>query len=421
MKTTEEGRYNFSEVAIEQGLMTRKALTRCREIQEDALSRDEKPQRIEDIALELGLLGETEIRAVRKAIERFKKDDRQRSQLQIPGYRIIDLIGEGGLGRVYKAEQISMGRLVALKVLHKHWVKDDEFRKRFLLEARIVGKLSHNNLIQVIDVGKERGWYYFSMEYVDGRSVEDLIEEQGHLDVKLAIDITIQTLRAIQYISRFDLVHRDIKPSNIMQTSSDIAKLGDFGFVKSRPELEKELGMSGMVLGTPDYISPEQAMGADDVDFRSDIYSLGASLYHMVTGTPPFEGSSSSVMEKHIRAPLPSPKKAYADVPDELCHVIEKMMAKNPKDRYGDFKDLFEDLELVKTGASPATQRIDAGKTTLFRAFRVGRDRLAEIKNRNNKLEIQVGKLESRLSLALAAFGATFLAALGLALLHFLR
>jgi serine/threonine-protein kinase len=418
MTTAEKGKYSFAEVAIEQRLMTPQGLARCRQIQEESLSRGEKPGRIEDIAVKLGLLSEKEVHAVQKAIERFRKDHRQRESLQITGYRILTLIGEGGIGRVFKAEQVSMGRLVALKVLHKHWVEDDEFRKRFLLEARIVGKLSHNNLIQVIDVGKEKGWYYFSMEYVDGKSVEELIDENGHMDVKEAIDITIQTLRAIQYISRYNLVHRDIKPSNIMLTTGGIAKLGDFGFVKSRPELEKELGMEGMVLGTPDYISPEQAMGEETVDHRSDIYSLGASLYHMVTGNPPFEGSSSTVMEKHIKADVPSPKRSYVDVPDELCHIIEKMMAKRPEDRYEDFKDLFEDLELVKAGSSPATERIDAGKTTLFRAFRVGKDRLQEIKERNRDLEKRLRSLEQRLFLTLAALGVSILAALVFILLY---
>ncbi len=418
MVTAETGKYSFADVALEQGLITPQALDRCRQMQDQAQAKGDKPKHIEDLAMELGLLTEKEVRAVHLAIERFRKDYKQREALQITGYRIIDLIGEGGIGRVFKAEQISMGRLVALKVLHKHWVDDDEFRKRFLLEARIVGKLSHNNLIQVYDVGKEKGWYYFSMEFVDGKSVESLVEEKGHLDNTLAIDVTIQTLRAIQYISKFNLVHRDIKPSNIMLTMAGVAKLGDFGFVKSRPELEKELGMEGMVLGTPDYISPEQAIGSENVDYRSDIYSLGATLYQMVTGTPPFEGSSSAVMEKHIKAEVPSPKKAYAEIPDELCHIIEKMMAKNPEDRYCDFKDLFEDLELVKAGASPATKRIDAGKTTLFRAFRVGKDRLNEIKSHNKELEKRVKSLEQRFFVVLAAFAAAFVAALVLLLLY---
>ncbi len=417
MVTTEQGKYSFAEVAMEQGLITPQALERCRHVQEQAMAAGEKPKKIEDIAVDLGILNDKEVHAVLLAIERFRKDSRQREALQISGYRIVELIGEGGIGRVFKAEQISMGRLVALKVLHKHWVDDDEFRKRFLLEARIVGKLSHSNLIQVYDVGKEKGWYYFSMEFVDGRSVESMVEEKGHLEVPLAIDITIQTLRAIQYISKFNLVHRDIKPSNIMMTKSGIAKLGDFGFVKSRPELEKELGMEGMVLGTPDYISPEQAIGSENVDYRSDIYSLGATLYQMATGSPPFEGTSSSVMEKHIKAELPSPKKAYAEIPDELCHIIEKMMAKNPEDRYNDFKDLFEDLELVKARASPVTKRIDAGKTTLFRAFRVGKDRLNEIKSRNKQLENRVKSLEKRMFVVLAAFAVAFVASLILLML----
>ncbi|MCU0722734.1 MAG: serine/threonine protein kinase, partial [Planctomycetes bacterium] len=367
----DEDKFSFEAVAVEKGLLTEEQLRACRKAQEEAAKGGQAAPAIEDVATDLGFMGLREVHAVHKAIERFLKDSRREAELKISGYDILEKIGEGGLGTVYKARQVSMGRIIALKVLHPQWVEDEEFRKRFLLEARIVGKLSHTNLIQVFDVGKERGYYFFSMEFVDGETVDTILEREGPLPMERAIDITTQILRAIQYISRFNLVHRDIKPGNILMTSTGIAKLGDFGFVKSQSDIEKELGMEGMGLGTPDYISPEQAMGDANIDWRSDIYSLGATLYHMVTGSLPYDGSSSAIMEKHIRARIPDPREIVATLPDALCHIIEKMMAKKPEDRYQDFRDLFEDLDLVKAGLAPTTERLAAGKSTIYRAFRI--------------------------------------------------
>ncbi len=413
MLMAEEDKFSFPHVAVKQGLLTEEQFALCRETQEEASQRGEETRKIEEIAVDLGFMKDLEVRAVYKAIERYRKDSMKSAELKISGYDLVEKIGEGGLGTVYKARQVSMGRLVALKVLHPQWVEDEEFRKRFLLEARIVGKLSHNNLIQVFDVGKERGRYYFSMEYIDGETVEDILDREGTLPLEKSLDITLQILRAIQYISRLDLVHRDIKPGNILMDGSGSAKLGDFGFVKSRSDLEKELGMEGMVLGTPDYIAPEQAMG-DDVDYRSDIYSLGATLYHMVTGFPPFDGSSSTVMEKHIRARVPDPREHKRDIPDSLCHIIEKMMAKKPEDRYRDFQDLFEDLDLVKAGYDPVTERLAAGKSTIFRAFRIEKDRIEDLKKDRRRLETRLQTVQFRLFLLLVVLS---LALLGNAIL----
>jgi serine/threonine-protein kinase len=200
-------------------------------------------------------------------------------------------------------------------------------------------------------------------------------------------------------------------------TLTGIAKLGDFGFVKSQSDIEKELGMEGMVLGTPDYISPEQAMGDAEVDYRSDIYSLGATMYHMVTGKPPFDGSSSAIMEKHIRARIPDPREHVPNLPDPLCHIIEKMMAKHAEDRYRDFPDLFEDLDLVKAGLNPASEPLAAGKSTIMRAFRIEKDRVEEIKNDKRNLEKRVKQLEGRLLAALVAVAVLFVSLLASLLL----
>jgi len=417
----DDEKFSFEAVAMEQGVLTEEQLQACRKAREEASRRGERPKAIEDLVVDLGFLGEREVHAVQKAIERFQKNSRREAELKISGYEILEKIGEGGLGMVWKARQVSMGRIVALKVLHNQWVEDEEFRKRFLLEARIVGKLSHTNLIQVFDVGKEHGHYYFSMEFVDGETVDTVLEREGPLPMERAIDITTQILRAIQYISKLNLVHRDIKPGNILMTSTGIAKLGDFGFVKSHSDLEKELGMEGMVLGTPDYISPEQAMGDPGLDWRSDIYSLGATLYHMVTGSLPYDGSSSAIMEKHIRARIPDPREINESLPDALCHIIEKMMAKKPEDRYQDFRDLFEDLDLAKAGLAPSTERLAAGKSTVFRAFRIEKERVEEIKTERRTLEVKVKRLEQGLCITLALLAVSVLASVVMLLILLAR
>ncbi|MEK7484314.1 MAG: serine/threonine-protein kinase [Planctomycetota bacterium] len=279
--------------------------------------------------------------------------------LQIPGYEIKEIIGEGGVGVVYRARQISMNREVAIKVMDSKWAKDPEFRKRFVLEARTIGKLSHQNLIQVYDVGKLKCRFYFSMEYVDGYTVDGLVDIKP-MDYALSTDIVLQVTRVLNYITKEGLVHRDIKPSNIMLTKSGTVKVGDFGFVFTR--LERKVNVQGYVLGTPEYISPEQAVGKI-VDFRSDLYSLGATYYHMVTGRLPYVGSVSSLIEQHSYAELPSPKAIRSDIPDSVCIVVEKLMAKDPSDRYQKFEDLFDDLQRIKEKKPLKSQRVSKGKS----------------------------------------------------------
>ncbi|MBE7463322.1 MAG: serine/threonine protein kinase [Planctomycetes bacterium] len=360
---------SFEQVAVENALATEDQVQACLRHQETQRKDGNDVTPMEELMLELGFMTEERIRAVRTALDRIQRDEQKGEPVRIGNYEILGKIGDGGLGTVYKARQISMSRDVALKVLHKKWLSDEEFKKRFLLEARLAGRLSHQNLIQVYDVGRDRGLYYFSMEYIDGETVEDIIEREGPMDVSRAINITVQVLRALTYIKKFDIVHRDIKPSNVMMNRGSVVKLGDFGFVKSK--LDHVISTEGEVLGTPDYISPEQAMGVENIDWRSDQYSLGASLYHMLTGRPPYEGSGSSVMRQHIKSDLPDPRTINTNIPEAIVHVLERMMAKDPNDRYQNTNELFDDLELVKMGQDPSTDRLEVGKSTIIRAFKI--------------------------------------------------
>jgi serine/threonine protein kinase len=373
------GALDFGVLAVRNGLLTTEQLDNARAKQAASANLGEN-RTLKDIILADRLMTEEEVQRVERAQAQLTQDRERKQDLKFKGYEIISTLGEGGLGSVFKARQVSMNRLVALKVLHMQWINDDEFRKRFVLEARIVGKLSHQNLIQVYDVGREADYYYFTMEFVDGRTVEDLIREapRRQMEIGRAVDICIQVLRAINYYKDFDIVHRDIKPSNVMITRGGLMKLGDFGFVKSK--LDKELGYEGMVLGTPDYIAPEQAMGKDDVDYRADIYSLGATLYHMLTGRPMFDGTPSKVMLAHTRTPMPDPRTYRPSLSDDVVNVLQRMLEKDPNKRYANINSLFADLEALReahTAKAPAKYEI--GKSSIMRALNIEKSRMGEM------------------------------------------
>ncbi len=352
----ENSEKNFIHLAIRQGYLTAEKAQECKNLQSQEGPFFQK--KLWEIALEKQWIEQEDIDLLLQ--------DRDSKRLLFGGYEVKAILGEGGLGVVYLAKQLSLKRYVALKVLYSKWMKDMEFRKRFLLEARVAGQLSHVNLIQVFDIGYDQGRYYFSMEYVKGQTLEEMIEKDGPLPLQKALDIALQVLDALQYIWSKNLVHRDIKPSNVIINAQEIAKLGDFGFVKA--QLSEKFSTDDFVLGTPDYMSPEQAMGKENLDYRSDIYSLGSMLYRMVTASVPYEGSESMVIRQHIKAAIPSPKTLNPSLPDGLCTVIEKMMAKAPQDRYQSYDELKRDLLLVKQGNHPKTDRIDPGKSTIARA-----------------------------------------------------
>ncbi len=364
-----EGELDFATLAIAHKILTREQIEAAQAVLEQEALQEKPPRQVEDVLLERGEIKADEVWALYKARERLMRDA-QTVGHRIGGYEILGKLGEGGLGAVYKARQLSMGRMVALKVLHEKWVGDDEFRKRFLVEARLVGRLSHQNLIQVFDVGRHKNTLYYSMEFIDGETVEDRLDRDGYMDLVEATDIVLQVARALQYLAEKKIVHRDVKPGNIMLTRTGTAKLGDFGFVKS--SLESVLSSEGEVLGTPDYISPEAALGEKDLDYRSDLYSLGASLYHMLTGEPPFGGTGSDVMEAHIRDNLPAIDTAREDLPPRAVHLVNRLMAKNPEDRHSSFDDLFEDLDLLRLDCETDQPAEDGASSAVVRLLARG-------------------------------------------------
>jgi len=406
----------FEDLALKNRLMKESEVKNCRDEFDTVEQTDYTPKEFGQMATRLGYVSDSERNTILRAIERLHRDQKNNESviydaIYVPGYEIFDKLGDGAIGMVFKARQISMKRTVALKVLHKQWLKDEEFKKRFLIEARAAGKLSHQNLIQVFDVGRFNNRYYFSMEHVDGQTVQSLIDYDGKVDLLTTIDISLQVNRALNYLSQYGLVHRDIKPANIMLTNTMTAKVGDFGFIYAAEE--HKIAQEGMTLGTPDYISPEQAMGSKEIDIRSDIYSLGATMFHMLSGNTVFTGSSSEVMYHHVDSRLPDLRRYLPGIPETIVQLIEKMMAKKPADRYS-CDELFEQLEYLKAMAESdleGDEKFTAGKTTLFNAFNVGKLRIARLERQHEKLEVKARKV-TRLMYVFLSLSILFLVAL---------
>ncbi|MEM7626469.1 MAG: serine/threonine-protein kinase [Planctomycetota bacterium] len=295
-----------------------------------------------------------------KQIERLKPElEERKAGAQIPGYQIIKQLGAGAMARVYLAKQISLDRMVAIKVLPQKFTNNADFVARFYAEGKAAAKLNHPNIVQAIDVGHSGEFHYFVMEFVDGRTVFEDITEKGPYSEEDAVRIGIETARALDHSHKQGFIHRDVKPKNIMiADSDDRAKLADMGLARAVSDREAAEAEAGKAYGTPYYISPEQIRGEIDVDARADIYSLGATLYHMVTGQVPFDGANpSTVMHKHLKNDLIPPDHLNKDLSSGISEVIEVCMAKERNKRYSSAADLLEDLQSIQRGEAPMQAR----------------------------------------------------------------
>ncbi|MBI4617362.1 MAG: protein kinase [Planctomycetes bacterium] len=282
---------------------------------------------------------------------------------QVSGYKIIAKLSKGGMGYLYKARQISMDRIVALKVLDPKLCRNETHVRRFQREAQTVAKLNHENIVAGIDVGDCDGRHYFVMEYINGESVLDVIKREERLSVPQALDIAWQTAEALEYAAKHGIIHRDVKPSNILINHRGTAKICDLGFAKSVGEEEDaHLTIEGLTLGTPYYMSPEQAKGQRDLDFRTDIYALGATLYHMLFGRVPFTGrTSSEVMKKHLSEPLSFPEDALERLSPGAVELVKRMMEKDREKRVPNYGELLDMMRPLLGGANTRRLMLGAG------------------------------------------------------------
>jgi serine/threonine-protein kinase len=252
------------------------------------------------------------------------------------------------MGRVYRARQMSLDRTVAVKVLDAATARNTEYRMRFEREARLAARLSHPNVITAIDAGEVDGHLYYVMEYVEGMTIEDALERQQVFDEGPALEITLGVAEALAYFHAHGLLHRDIKPANVILCKGGGIKLADLGLARATSDLELDAVEEGKAIGTPEYISPEQVNGEFEPDIRSDIYSLGATLYRMVTGRVPYTGETArEVMQKHAdrATPLVLPIEINPEISRGTNELILKMMA---WDRLQRFRDPAEVVRSVR-------------------------------------------------------------------------
>ncbi len=259
-------------------------------------------------------------------------------------YEIRSTIGAGGMGVVYLAWDARLRRNVAVKTLHPTFAVDAVARERFLREARAAAAVSHPNVTQIHDIGEDAGRPYFAMEHLEGRSVQELLDELGAVDAELAVSIVRQAAAGLKAAAERGIVHRDVKPSNLFWCKDGTLKVTDFGLAKQLLA-DSKLTSDGQFFGTPNYISPEQA-GGGRADARSDIYSLGATMYEMLTGRPPFVGESPvTVVMQHLRDPVPPVRQSNPAVPIPLAALVHKMLSKSPSARPQDYDDLIRLLD----------------------------------------------------------------------------
>ena len=354
----------LGKIVIEQGLATQAELKSCLDIVETQDAGGDPNKTLGQILVDERVVTASQIKRVKKTIEASKGQE-------IPGYQLLAKIGSGAMAMVFKARQLSLDRIVAIKVLPRKLSENAEYVRMFYKEGKAAAKLNHPNIVQAFDVGEAGGFHYFVMEYIEGHDLWDELQSDGpharDFTEREALDVIIQIARALEHAHSHGLIHRDVKPKNIMLTmegSTPIAKLADMGLARSTEDVTSARAEAGRAYGTPYYISPEQIRGDVDVDFRADIYSLGATFYHVVTGRVPFDAETPvAVMRSHLTETLVPPDHINTALSSGVGEVIEVMMAKDRNYRYSSTSDLLLDLEAIAEGRPPmqARRQIDAG------------------------------------------------------------
>jgi serine/threonine-protein kinase len=293
--------------------------------------------------------------------------ERRFQDLRIGNYEVLDLLGKGGMGTVYKARHRRMKRVVALKVLAREAAGDGSFLQRFQREVETIAQLSHPNIVMAFDADEYDGGPFLVMEFVDGRDLATEVEQGGPLSVADAVDCAVQAARGLAYAHGRGLVHRDVKPANLLRDVSGVIKAADLGLARLNspgPRGKSSLTQAGGIVGTLDFMAPEQAVDSTAIDRRADVYSLGCTLYFLLTGRPPYQAPSlMGLLLMHRDAPLPSLSAARPDVPAALDAIWRRMAAKKPDDRFPDMAEAAQALEALQSaGPLPTAPPVGAAQ-----------------------------------------------------------
>jgi len=322
--------------------------------QQDELKAQGKAQRIGEVLAEQRVL---DLRTIQKVLLEQQRR-RRTSKVVHPGskfgdYELLGKLGEGGMGAVYRARDAQMERIVALKVMNRSVAGNKEFVERFKREAKATGALNHPNIVSAFAAGEVDGQPFLAMEYVEGESLRTRYKTLGRMVEPEALRIVRGVATGLAHAHAGGVVHRDVKPDNVLLGRNGEIKIVDLGLAKAMDD-DQRLTKTGIALGTPHYISPEQARGERQIDHRSDIYSLGSTFYLLLTGRVPFDGrTNAEIMLKQCKEELENPQDLVPEISDGAVAVISRMMAKRPDDRYANCAQLIADLDLLLQGQRP--------------------------------------------------------------------
>jgi serine/threonine-protein kinase len=354
--------YAMARAAMDLRFLTQEQLAECLRLHREMMSQGLGVP-LETILVNNGYLSAKRLRIIYEALGRSPGRPGAPSPALpafpvIAGYKVLGILGKGSMATVYRARQLSVDRIVALKVPKPELASDPKFVERFLREARAAAKLNHRNIVTVYDAGKSGGHYYLAMEYVEGASLRSLIRKRGRLDEVDAIRLADKVAHALDYLHSRHIIHRDIKPENILVSTAGVPKLVDLGLAQNLASQESSISSTGMAVGTPNYISPEQIMGRRDLDIRCDLYALGATLYMMLTGQPPFTGRTSAVVyTRHLRDPVPDPRRLNPRISEPMTRILARCLAKDRNARYPTPRHLQADLATLYRALARARAR----------------------------------------------------------------
>ena len=353
----------FIERVRSEGLVSEEQLAETLDIQEQVAEMG-VPDGIGSLMVKRGLL------SAEKAEEIYERIGPSKRRQQIEGYRLMRRLGHGGMAYVYLARQETMDRLVALKILKTALAGDPKQLERLRREAQVVGRLTHPNIVRGLDFGESNGFTYFAMEYIEGSTIRDHLKNGRRFSERDALRIVREVTEALGHAWSEGVTHRDVKPGNVMIRPDGRAMLMDYGLAKA--PIDGELTQTGTALGTPQYIAPEQARNPRDADIRSDLYSLGATLYHMVTGRAPYDGETlGEIYTKVLLRPHDPPQAHNPKLSRDIAFLIDKLMAKDPRQRHQTPRELLRDLDRMAAGRplAPAGWEGDWNAYVLRRAY----------------------------------------------------
>ena len=357
----------FGELATTLGVLTDAQLAAALARQAE-LKAQGTAKRIGEILVEQHVLDHRKVQKVLLEQQRRRAASAQAAPVsgrKMGKYELLAKLGEGGMGAVYKARDPLLDRVVALKILNPGIATDLEFLERFKREARASGSLNHPNIVGAFGAGEIEGHPFLAMEFVDGESLRDRLKRLGRLPEREALSLLKSVAAGLGYAHAQGIIHRDVKPDNVLLGRDGSVKLTDLGLAKSIED-DQRLTKTGIALGTPHYISPEQARGERNVDRRSDIYSLGATLYVLLTGQVPFDGrNNAEIMLKHLKEELENPQDVVPELSDGAAAIVAKMMGKKPAERYDSCELLVEDVDRVLAGQPPGHALAAVGESSI--------------------------------------------------------